>query len=62
MMELILAEHLPVIPADPDGNPYLLTPEGRVQVETPEDFPFITKVLPPGYKPPAQPKFHAQPL
>ena len=62
IMELILAEHLPVNPADPDGNSYLLTREDRVQVETPEDFPFITKGLPPGYKPPAQPKFHAQPL
>lgn len=58
MSELASAERLPGIPADPDGHPYKLTPEGRVEVRVPDDFPFATKGLPPGYKPPA--KFHSQ--
>jgi tetratricopeptide (TPR) repeat protein len=58
--ELALAEHLGGIPADPDGNAYQLTPEGRVQLEKPEDFPFASKGLPPGYKPAARPKFHTK--
>jgi|SRR5579859_1984767 len=58
--ELVSAEHLPGVPADPDGNPYVLTPEGRVLVANPDDFPFITKGMPPGYKPSALPKFHTQ--
>lgn len=56
--ELAKAEALPGIPVDPDGHPYKLTPEGRVEVRMPDDFPFATKGLPPGYKP--QPKFHSQ--
>jgi tetratricopeptide (TPR) repeat protein len=60
MTELALAEHLAGIPADPDGNPYQLTAEGRVQIEKPDDFPFVTKGLPPGYKPSALPKFHTK--
>jgi tetratricopeptide (TPR) repeat protein len=60
MAELVAAEHLPGIPADPDGNAYELTPEGRVQIAKPDDFPFVTKGLPPGYKPSALPKFHSK--
>ncbi len=60
MVELAAAEHLPGIPADPDGNPYDLTLEGRVQLEKPDDFPFVTKGLPPGYKPSAKPTFHSK--
>lgn len=60
MAELAVAEHLPGIPVDPDGIPYKLTPEGRVLVETPENFPFITKGMPPGYKPAAKPTFHTK--
>jgi len=60
LSELALAERLQGIPADPDGNPYKLTSEGRVLVEHPDDFPFISKGVPPGYKP-APPKFHPQP-
>jgi tetratricopeptide (TPR) repeat protein len=56
--ELVRAERLPGIPVDPDGHPYKLTPEGRVQVIVPDDFPFATKGLPPGYQP--VPKFHNQ--
>jgi tetratricopeptide (TPR) repeat protein len=58
MSELASAERLPRIPVDPDGHPYKLTPEGRVEVRVPDDFPFATKGLPPGYKP--QAKFHSQ--
>ena len=57
MLELVAAEHLSGVPADPDGNPYTLTAEGRVLVEKPDDWPFITKGLPPGYKPSGPPKF-----
>lgn len=59
MSELAAAEGLAGIPADPDGRPYRLTPEGRVQLRVPDDFPFATLGLPPGYKP--APKFHAMP-
>jgi hypothetical protein len=58
--ELVAAEHLPGVPADPDGDPYKLTAEGRVELEKPDDFPFVTKGLPPGYKPSALPKFHSK--
>jgi len=56
--ELAAAEHLRGIPVDPDGNPYVLSLDGQVQVAKPEDFPFITKGLPPGFKPSGLPKFH----
>ena len=58
MAELVAAERLPRPPVDPDGHPYKLTPEGRVEVRVPDDFPFATKGLPPGYKP--APKLHSQ--
>jgi tetratricopeptide (TPR) repeat protein len=58
MSELASAERLPGIAVDPDGHPYKLTPEGRVEVRVPDDFPFAAKGLPPGYKPLA--KFHSQ--
>ena len=58
MGELAAAEHLPGIPVDPDGHPYRLTHEGLVVVENPDDFNFLTKGMPSGYKPPALPKFH----
>jgi len=57
---LCAAEHLPGIPADPDGNAYTMTPEGRILVQHPDDFPFISKGLPPGYKPSGLPKFHTK--
>jgi tetratricopeptide (TPR) repeat protein len=56
MTELAAAEGLRGVPVDPDGHPYKLTPEGRIEVRVPDDFPFATNGLPPGYKP--QPKFH----
>ena len=49
--ELLAAEGLRGVPVDPDGNPYRLTREGRILVESPDDFPFITKGTAPGYKP-----------
>lgn len=49
--ELVAAEGLPRIPMDPDGHPYKLAPEGRVEVLHPDDFEFATQGLPPGYKP-----------
>ena len=52
MSELCAAEHLPGVPVDPDGHPYKMTPEGRILVEHPENFPFITKGVLPGYKRP----------
>ncbi len=58
MADLVNAERLPGIPVDPDGHPYKLAPDGRVEVAVPDDFPFATKGLPPGFKP--QPKFHNQ--
>lgn len=60
MQELVEAEHLPRIPSDPDGNAYQLDHEGRILVQDPDDFPFITKGVPPGYKPSALPKFHTK--
>jgi tetratricopeptide (TPR) repeat protein len=58
MAELAAAEHLRGIPADPEGHPYTMSPQGRILIQNPDDFPFITKGTPPGYKPPAVPKFH----
>jgi len=59
LWEVASAEHLAGIPVDPDGNPYEMTPDGEVIVAQPDDFPFITKGLPPGYKP-GPPKFHTK--
>lgn len=59
LMELAIAEHLPGIPVDPDGHPYELTLDGRIQIQSPDDFPFITKGLPPGFVPKEAPKFHS---
>lgn len=56
MAELATAEGLTGVPVDPDGRLYKLTPEGRIEIRVPDDFPFATMGLPPGYKPPT--KFH----
>ncbi len=53
MAELATAEHMPGMPVDPDGHAYKLTPKGRVEISSPDDFPFVTRGLPPGYKPKA---------
>jgi len=44
------------IPIDPLGHPYKLMTDGRVELRDPDDFPFIQKGTPPGYKPPRTPK------
>ena len=59
MSELAAAEQLAAIPVDPDGHAYLLSPEGLVLVQDPDDFSFITRGTPPGYNP-STPKFHTK--
>lgn len=44
-------------PLDPLGHVYKLAGGGRVEVSSPDDFPFLTKGAPPGYVPPKVPKF-----
>jgi hypothetical protein len=44
-------------PTDPLGHPYMLMPDGRVEVRVPDDLPFIQKGTPPDYFPPPAPKF-----
>lgn len=53
---LIAERMLRGVPVDPDGNPYLLMADGRIELQNPDDFPFVEKGLPPGYKP-GPPKF-----
>ena len=48
--DLVRARVLPGIPIDPTSTPYKLMPDGTVQVEDPDKFPFITRGLPPGWK------------
>jgi tetratricopeptide (TPR) repeat protein len=59
LWEVVAAEHWRGIPVDPEGNPYELSLDGQVLVAYPDDFPFITRGLPPGYKP-GIPKFHTK--
>jgi hypothetical protein len=54
--ELQTAGVLRGVPVDPLGHPYKLMPNGRVEVRSPDDLPFIEKGTPPGYKPPEAPK------
>jgi tetratricopeptide (TPR) repeat protein len=56
-MQLEKAGVLRGIPVDPLGQTYKLTPDGRVEVRNPDDFPFIEKGIPPGYVPSTKPKF-----
>jgi tetratricopeptide (TPR) repeat protein len=57
MNALIGAGLLQGVPADPNGKPYKLMPDGRIELRNPEDFSFVEKGLPPGYVP-GPPKFH----
>jgi len=57
MNVLIGAGLLQGVPVDPDGKPYKLMPDGRIELRNPEDFSFVEKGLPPGYVP-GPPKFH----
>ncbi|HKM85549.1 MAG TPA: hypothetical protein VJW96_05030 [Terriglobales bacterium] len=43
-------------PADPNGRPYKLMPEGRIEVQDPKSLYFITKGLPPGAESPEPPR------
>jgi len=50
--ELVAANYLKYVPRDPAGRPYRLVDGDRVEVEFPDEIPFIEKGAPPGYKPP----------
>jgi tetratricopeptide (TPR) repeat protein len=52
LSDLVAAQFLRSVPLDPTGRPYRLVPGGQVEVEVPDDIPFIEKGAPPGYKPP----------
>ncbi len=54
--DLVRAGMLKGVPADPLGNPYGLTPDGRIEVRDPDKLPFIKFGKPLGYKAPAVPK------
>jgi tetratricopeptide (TPR) repeat protein len=60
MFELVSAEGIAGIPEDPDGSAYLLTLDGHIQLQHPDDFPFATRGFPPGYKAPIRPTFHVK--
>jgi tetratricopeptide (TPR) repeat protein len=53
---LIGAGILRGVPLDPNGKPYKLLADGRIELRDPDDFPFVVKGLPPGYKPASLPK------
>lgn len=53
-VQMVSAGMLPGIPVDPTKRPYVLTPEGRVEVARPYDIPFITQGLPMGYREPTK--------
>lgn len=50
--DLVSAGLLRAIPLDPTGRPYKLTSRGLVELEAPDEIPFIGKGAPEGYKPP----------
>ena len=50
-LDLVRDRRLGGIPVDPLGHPYRLLAGGRVEVQNPEDFPFIRFGLPPGEQP-----------
>ncbi len=54
---LISAGILRGVPVDPDGKPYKLMADGRIELRNPDDFPYVEKGLPPGYKA-GPPKLH----
>ncbi len=61
---LVAKGFLPGIPLDPDGHPFKLLRDGRVEVQNPDSFPFIQKGLPPDYiaKPSKLEKFYKMQL
>jgi len=50
--QLIAQRWLGGVPADPSGTPYQLEAEGKVVVQDPLRFPFITKGIPAGQQAP----------
>jgi hypothetical protein len=50
--DFVSARMLPGIPIDPSGRPYKLMPDGTIVVRNADDFPFLTKGLPPGQQAP----------
>jgi tetratricopeptide (TPR) repeat protein len=50
--DMVAVKLLQGIPLDPTGHPYKLTGSGRIEVEVPDEIPFLEKGAPPGYKPP----------
>lgn len=52
LSELVAAHYLRDVPVDPMGHPYKLVSGDRVEVEAPDQIPFIEKGAPPGYTPP----------
>jgi hypothetical protein len=52
LADMVAVHLLQGIPFDPTGRPYKLTPSGRIEVEAPDEIPFLEKGAPPGYKPP----------
>jgi tetratricopeptide (TPR) repeat protein len=57
LAEVARAGLLPGIPLDPLGVAYKVSAEGKVEVQDPDNLPFIEKGLPPDYVPPQRPKF-----
>ena len=55
MQELLEAGWFRRIPRDPLGYPYEIH-DGRIEVEHPQELPFITKGLPPGHEASGRPK------
>jgi tetratricopeptide (TPR) repeat protein len=51
--ELVTAHYLQSVPLDPAGHPYKLVSGERVEVEAPDEIPFIEKGAPPGYTSPS---------
>jgi tetratricopeptide (TPR) repeat protein len=52
LTDLVGAGLLRGIPVDPTGRPYQISSGGRVEVQFPDEIPFLEKGVPPGYKPP----------
>lgn len=50
-LEMVYRGWVNRIPVDPLGHTYKLTPQGRVEVESLDQLPFVTQGLPPGQKP-----------
>jgi len=53
--ELMSAGLLRGLPLDPLGHPYVLVSDGSIEVNDPDNLPFIQKGTPPGYVPPSSP-------